>query len=174
MKFREISATFVLLLAGLSPLVFGAPAATDAQAAFLKLKGLAGAWDASMPDGSKSQVQYEVVSGASAVVERLVNDKLGSDNAMVAVYYLDGGRLLLQHYCMAKNQPRMLAESFDPSTGELRFAFLDATGLSGPAAGLMHNATFRFIDASHLNQEWQFFEDGKPKFTESMQYIRLR
>src|SRR5262249_52638303 len=81
---------------------YTAPA--DNQAAFAKLQSLAGNWEGTASDGSKSRVQYEVIAGNSAVVERFVNDKMGAENAMVTVYYLDGGRLLLQHYCMAKNQ----------------------------------------------------------------------
>jgi len=153
---------------------FGFAATDDAQAAFTKLQSLKGTWESTLADGSKSTVQYEVIAGSSAVVERFVNDKMGAGNAMVTVYYLDGGRLLLQHYCMAKNQPRMKAESFDASKNELHFAFLDATGLASPEAGHMHNATFRFLDADHVTQEWQFFENGKPKFTESIQYARVR
>src|SRR5215469_14869214 len=149
-------------------------APADAQSAFAKLQSLAGIWEGTASDGSKSRVQYEVIAGNSAVVERFVNDKMGAENAMVTVYYLDGGRLLMQHYCMAKNQPRMKAESFDASKNELHFAFLDATGLASPEAGHMHNATFRFLDADHVTQEWQFFENGKPKFTESIQYARVR
>jgi len=163
-----------LVIASVSLSAIASPAAIDAPSAFAKLKGLAGDWEGKMPDGSKSQVRYDVVSGGSAVLERFVNDKMGPDNAMLTVYYLDGNRLLLQHYCMAKNQPRMQAESFSPSTGELRFAFLDATGLASSDAGHMHSATFRFVDADHVNQDWQFFENGKLQFTESMQYTRVR
>lgn len=176
MKWHGISAFAVLLLAilalGLHSLA--APEASDAQAAFAKLKALAGEWEGNGADGSHSHLQYEVISGGSAVVERFVNDKMGSGNAMVTVYYLDGGRLLLQHYCMAKNQPRMLAESFNPASGELRFHFLDATGLASPSDGHMHNATFHFVDADHISEDWQFFENGKPKFTETMQLTRVR
>jgi hypothetical protein len=135
MTIRGFSVMTVVLFAMLSLAAFGTSTATDARAAFEKLKSLSGQWEARLPDGSKSQVQYEVVSGGSAVVERFVNDKMGPAKAMVTVYYLDGGRLLLQHYCMAKNQPRMQAESYDPATGELRFTFLDATGLSSAADG---------------------------------------
>jgi hypothetical protein len=149
-------------------------APADSQAAFAKLQSLAGTWEGTGSDGSKSRVQYEVIAGNSAVVERFVNDKMGAGNAMVTVYYLDGGRLLLQHYCMAKNQPRMKAESFDATGNELRFEFLDATGLPNPQAGHMHNATIHFIDANHISQEWQFFENGKQKFAESLQYTRVR
>jgi hypothetical protein len=38
----------------------------------------------------------------------------------------------------------------------------------------MHKATFRFADIDHVNQAWEFFENGKPKFTESLQYTRVR
>ena len=153
---------------------FHTPAApADAQSAFAKLQSLAGTWEGTATDGSKSRVQYEVIAGNSAVVERFVNDKMGAENAMVTVYYLDGGRLLLQHYCMAKNQPRMKAESINAGN-ELRFEFLDATGLPSPQAGHMHNATIHFIDADHISQEWQFFENGKQKFAETLQYTRVR
>jgi len=149
-------------------------APADAQSAFAKLQSLAGIWEGTASDGSKSRVQYEVIAGNSAVVERFVNDRMGAENAMVTVYYLDGGRLLMQHYCMAKNQPRMKAESFDAASNEVRFAFVDATGLPNPQAGHMHKATIHFIDADHISQEWQFFENGKQKFAESLQYTRVR
>jgi hypothetical protein len=99
---------------------------------------------------------------------------MGADNAMETVYYLDGNRLLLTHYCMAHNQPRMQAESFDSSTGELKFAFLDATGLSSPNAGHMHSVSMRFVDSNHVNADWNFFQDGKLKTTESVQYTRVK
>jgi hypothetical protein len=95
-------------------------------------------------------------------------------HAMETVYYPDGDRLLLTHYCVAGNQPRMQARAFNAETGELKFEFLDATNLVSPATGHMHNATFRFVDGSHLVQEWQFFENGKLKQTESFQYTRIR
>jgi hypothetical protein len=151
-----------------------APNAADSAVAFARLKSLAGDWESKAPDGKKSHARYEVVSGDSAVVEHFESDALGPANAMVTVYYLDGDHLRLTHYCMAHNQPRMQAESFDPSTGELHFAFLDATGISGPDAGHMHNVTLRFVDADHFAADWQFFEGGKPKMTESMQYTRVR
>src|SRR6476646_2321062 len=110
----------------------------QSAAAFDRLKQMAGEWESKDSAGKQSHIRYEVVSGGSAVVERFVSDAMGADNAMETVYYLDGDRLLLTHYCMAHNQPRMQAESFDPSTGDLRFAFLDATGLSSPNTGHMH------------------------------------
>ena len=174
MKLRAMSGSIIVLLIGAMSWASGVPSAEDASTAFTRLKSLAGEWESKRQNGSKSHLRYEVVSGGSAVVERFENDELGTANAMVTVYYLDGGKLLLQHYCMAKNQPRMKAESFDNSSGELRFGFLDASGLASPADGHMHDVTFRFVDADHVATSWQFFEGGKPKFTESEQYTRVR
>jgi hypothetical protein len=174
MSYANTLARTLLFAVFLLAQAFASTASEDAQAAFAKLQSLKGTWEGTMTDGSRSRVQYELVAGSSAVVEHFVNDKMGAENAMVTVYYLDGGRLLLQHYCMAKNQPRMKAASYDASKNELSFGFLDATGLASPTTGHMHNATFHFIDADHISQEWQFFENGKPKFTESMQYTRVR
>ncbi len=172
MKLHALSAIIVLLGMTASAWATDAPNAIDSAAAFAQLKSLAGDWESKAPDGKKSHARYEVISGDSAVVERFESDATGPANAMVTVYYLDGNRLRLTHYCMAHNQPHMQAESFNKSTGELRFAFVDATGLSGPGAGHMRDATFRFIDADHFTTDWQFFEDGKSKMTESMQYTR--
>jgi len=147
---------------------------SQSTAAFERLKQLAGEWESNDSSGKKSHLRYEVVSGGSVVVERFVSDAMGADNAMETVYYLDGDRLLLTHYCMAHNQPRMQADSFDPTTGDLRFAFIDATGLSSPKAGHMHNVSMRFVDSNHVNADWQFFQDGKLKNTESVQYTRVK
>jgi hypothetical protein len=171
MKICVLAIATLMLAASL-----GASAATQGNdaAAFAQLKSLAGNWESKTAKGGTAHIRYEVVSGGSAVVEHFDSDDLGSGNAMVTVYYLDGDHLQLTHYCMAHNQPHMQAESFDNASGELRFAFVNATGLSGPEAGHMHNATFRFIDAEHFSTDWQFYEGGKPKFNEAVQYTRVR
>jgi len=173
MKLR-LAATIGILAAAVLTAASDTPKPIQSTAAFDRLKQMAGEWESKDSAGKKSHIRYEVVSGGSAVVERYVSDAMGPDNAMETVYYLDGDRLLLTHYCMAHNQPRMQAESFDPSTGDLRFAFLDATGLSTQNAGHMHNVSMRFVDSNHVNADWQFFQDGKLKMTESVQYTRVK
>jgi hypothetical protein len=173
----KLLATIMIALCGLASMpAHAADTATkDSGAqAFEHLKSLAGEWESTGKDGQKSRATYEVISGGSAVVEHFVDGARGETNAMLTVFHLDGGRLLLTHYCMAHNQPRMQAESFDPATSEVRFAFLDATGMSSPAAGHMHSASYRFTDANHFTTVWQFVEAGKPKFTETVEYTRVR
>jgi hypothetical protein len=143
---------------------------TGASAAFARLKALVGEWEANTPSG-KAHLTYELTGGGTALVERESADQMPG---MLTVYHLDGDRLILTHYCMAGNQPRMQASSFNPDTGELQFQFLDATNLASPGAGHMHDARFRLVDNNHLETEWQFYENGKPKMTEAAQYTRIR
>jgi hypothetical protein len=93
---------------------------------------------------------------------------------MITLYHLDGDRLVLTHYCAAQNQPRMLAKRIDPAKGEVDFVFLDATNLASPNAGHMRNARIQLVDANHFNSQWEFFQDGKLKNTESSKYTRVR
>jgi hypothetical protein len=175
MKARLLSVTAVLLLSTMS--WASAPkglSSSESQAAFARLKSLAGEWEGADANGGKSHLRYEVISGGSAVAEHFQSDDMGAANAMLTVYYLDGGQLVLTHYCMAQNQPHMQAQSFDSAIGDLQFAFVGASGLPGPEAGHMHNASFRFIDADHFSTDWQFFEGGKLKFNETVQYRRVR
>jgi len=173
MKLRGFTTVLGIVLLATTLQAAAATGSNDTLA-FSLLKSLAGEWESPSAQGGKSHLRYEVVSGGSAVVEHFESDDMGAANAMVTVYYLDGGHLQLTHYCMAHNQPHMQAESFDSATGELRFAFVSATGLANPESGHMHNATFRFIDANHFSTDWQFYEGGKPKFNESVQYTRVR
>jgi hypothetical protein len=165
-----------LIIAGLllTSVIFATtpPAASgaDAAAAFARLKTLAGEWEANT-DMGKTHLTYEVIANGNAVVERESGEK---EPEMITVYYLDGNRLLLTHYCAAGNQPRMEARTFDAQAGELRFQFLDATNLGNANAGHMHNVNLRFVDNNHLSAEWQFFENGQQKFTERAQYARIR
>ncbi|HLJ45814.1 MAG TPA: hypothetical protein VKU01_07400 [Bryobacteraceae bacterium] len=163
MRFLLIANLLLFPLAG-SAATSGQP--VDAAAAFDRLKALVGSWEAPIKDG-KMTVTYELMAGGTAVVEK---DSMN----MVTVYYLDGDRLLLTHYCMAGNQPRMQARKFDSQTGELDFQFLDATNLKSPSAGHMHNARIRFVDGEHFNAAWQFYEKGEPKFAEDFQFTRVR
>lgn len=172
MRIRSHIVTTVVLLVAGSLHAVDRPSNTD-EIAFAHIKSLVGQWQSNDADGSKSEVKYEVISGGSAVLEHFENSKMGPANAMATVYYLENGHLMLTHYCMAQNQPRMEAEAFDPSKGVLRFQFVSATGLKSPADGHMHNATFRFIDPDHFATDWEFFQNCKPKMTESVQYTRV-
>jgi hypothetical protein len=131
------------------------PVAADAArsaAAFQTLVGLAGSWE-----GEKSTVDYRVTAGGSAVEEVIFR---GTKHEMVTMYHLDGGRLLLTHYCAAGNQPTMvLLPGSDPAI--LEFDFLRGTNMQ-PTDGHMHQARFDVTSPDTLKTAWTFWEKGTP------------
>ena len=138
-------------------------------AAFARLKTLVGEWEANTQMG-KAHLSYELIAGGTALVEKETGEKMP---AMLTVYHLDADRLILTHYCMAGNQPRMRARAFDAESGQLEFEFLDATNLAA-GGGHMHSAKISFVDNDHVKTEWAFYEAGTQKFTEGAEYTRVR
>ncbi len=147
--------------------------APDGAAAFDRLKGLAGVWEVTQPAGKKATVRYELTAGGSTLFEYYSDSSMGSGNEMVTMYHLDAGRLMLTHYCMAGNQPRMLLKRFDPATGELDFDFLDATGLKDENDGHMRRAQFRLSGPNRFTSRWEFVENGKATFDEKQELTRV-
>jgi len=169
MKLNQITLISILLM------VISAGAADqgknmDAKAAFARLKQLQGEWQSKSADGQTAHLSYRVIADGSAVEEQFS----GKPGDMLTVYTLNGDRLLMTHYCVAHNQPRMEARNYNAAGGTLDFDFLDAAGLASPDAGHMHNASFQFIDNNHFRSTWQFVENGKTKFTEAAEYERTR
>jgi len=142
----------------------------DTKAAFARLKTLVGEWQGTGEKKSE-RLSYELIAGGTSLIERETAD---NRPAMITVYHMDGNRLLLTHFCMAGNQPRMEAREFDPATGRLHFDFMDATNLPGKDSGHMHAATLRIADHDHLASTWVYYEGGKPKFTEDSEFTRVR
>lgn len=138
-------------------------------AAYSRLKNLAGEWEAAAEMG-KLHLNFELISGGTALVERISGEKTPP---MMTVYYLDGGRLLMTHYCMLGNQPRMQAKAFNAQTGEIDFDFLDATNLA-PGGRHMHRAKFHLTGNDRLSEEWQLYEDNQPAHTETFEYTRVK
>ena len=144
---------------------------SGAAAAFERLKGLAGTWQVDS-DMGKGQSVWEVVASGSTVLERFTMD--GMPSPMITAYHLDGDQLELTHYCMAGNQPSMVAKSIDPASGEIVFDFASISNLASPNAKYMHNATFKLVDNSHFTSSWTLYENAKPKLTETSQYTRVK
>src|ERR1700722_9269903 len=145
-----------------------ATSSANASAAFNKLKTLAGHWEANTSKG-KASATYQLVSGGTALLE---NTNMPGETEMISVYYLDGDRLLLTHYCEAGNQPRLQADGIDAANA-IDFRFLDATNLANPAAGHMHHVVFKFQGANEVAQDWTFYKDGKPGFTVPVDWHRV-
>ena len=157
------------------PPVSPEPAAADAArsaAAFKTLTGLAGAWEGDMGEGEskmKATVDYRVTSGGSAVEEVLGR---GGPYEMVTMYHLDGGRLLLTHYCAAGNQPTMVLVPGD-SPSDLQFEFLRGTNMA-PTDGHMHQARFELLGGDRVKATWTYWTQGKPGEAATFDFHRVK
>lgn len=173
MKKRRLLAIFSLFLAAtVSAGVAGsapANAGVDSGTAFSRLKVLVGDWDVESNQG-KSHSRFELIAGGSVLLEHFTEP---GGQEMLTAYHVDGSRLVLTHYCIAGNQPQMVAEKFDGVSGELDFAFAGGSNIA-PGAGHMHDAVFHLASNDHFDAKWDFVEAGKVKFSEEIHYTRTK
>ena len=125
-----------------------------------QLTALVGDWDGQTPDGKAVHLSYQVVSGGSAVLERL---QMGAEPEMLTVYSPDGDRVAVTHFCSAGNQPQMSTGPVTTDVKQLSFMFVRATNLATPGEGHMHNLTIKFVDPTHITQEWTWSENGQTR-----------
>ena len=152
----------------------GANGGIDAKAAFAQLKQLEGVWEAKGKDGAVSRSEFELTGNGTVLLERFSNSGMPGNGRMATAYHLDGTDLVLTHYCMANNQPVLRAERFDAAAKEIQFEFVRAGNLATPNTGHMHRAMYRIVDANHFVTEWEFFENGQKKFTETETFTRVK
>jgi len=159
------------LTLGLGGAVASAPPRPESSAttAFERLKTLAGTWEANTEKGKISS-SYEVVSNGSAILERV---KVPGESEMITMYHLDGNHVVLSHYCTAGNQPRMETTGLD-ANGELVFNFTGGGNLGDPNVGHMHHAVLKFGGPDDFSYNWTFQQDGRPRFTENIHYVRVK
>ncbi len=124
------------------------------------IKKLAGDWVEIGKDGKPSGKvvsTYRVTAGGTAVEEVLF---AGTPHEMITLYHLDGDDLVLTHYCVTGNQPRMKAEKqTDPA--KIVFSCDGGTNMQSENDAHMHHATMVFKDDNHIQTEWLEFKDGK-------------
>lgn len=131
---------------------------------------LAGRWEQDLDKDGKAEmtVEYKVTSGGSAVVETLFP---GTAEEMTTMYHMDGDKIVMTHYCLIGNQPRMEAS---PSAGDtLEFTLRDIT--NGTREGTyMGGMKMTFVDAGHIRQQWQHFSNGAKGGEAVFEFRRVR
>lgn len=137
------------------------------------MKALEGIWEGKSNNGVPSRTRFEVIAKGTALVET-TDFEAHPGESMVTVYHADGDDVLLTHYCIAGNQPRMKLAAYDPSTRTARFAFLDGANIPDRSIGHMDSALFRLIDANHFTTTWTWYQDGKETWSEELTYARVR
>jgi hypothetical protein len=80
---------------------------------------------------------------------------------MVSVYCRDGADLVMTHYCMLGNQPRMKADPNSP-TNQICFKFAGGSNLNPAKDKHMHEGTITFVDDDHIEWSGVCWDGGKP------------
>ena len=164
---RSLVPVIVIMLSALA--VAQTAATPDLQKSFDSLKTLAGTWEGPVTTNpvqedmkvARAEITMRVTSRGNALVHEMKGTGTPDDPAKydhpVTMFYLDGGRLLLTHYCDAGNRPRMTAR-VSPDGKVVEFDFLDVSGST--EYGHMQHAVFTFVDANHHTEEWTYMMPG--------------
>lgn len=171
---RAVGALWIAAFAAPSSGVATAGTESPATAWLGRLKALEGEWKGTTAKGKPATLSYKTIAGGTTVMEVFTFGEGQGAMSMYTMYHLDGDQLMLTHYCVSNNQPRMRAQLSSEEPNVLRFSFLDATNLAKPEDGHMYKAVLRILDDSHIANEWTYRKDGKDAFTEAVRYERVK
>jgi hypothetical protein len=145
---------------------------SKAAAAFDKLKTLAGEWEGKSTKGWTEKIKYDVIAGGSVLME--VSFGAHPNEWMATMFHLDGEHLMLTHYCVAKNQPRLRATRIADDLGEIEFTFLDGTNLPSRDKGHMDRCVIKLDSADAYRSRWTWYQDGKESWMEDIEHRRAK
>jgi hypothetical protein len=153
-----VAATVMAALPGAA----AAQPALDARAAFDRLRTLVGTWDATDRDNPalKEVVTYST-TGRDSVLLEAFQPPSGAGH-MLTAYHLDVDRLVLTHFCGARNQPRMRLTAVEDGGRRLAFAMYDITNLADPQAYHSTHVDVAFLAADRVDVTYRGTVAGKP------------
>ncbi len=139
------------------------------QVAFERLKSLAGTWEGKSTLGWTSRTRYEAIAGGTVLLETEDFDAHRGE-AMATAYHLDGSELALTHYCIAGNQPRLVATEIE---GErIVFEFAGGANIVSRDQGHMDRAVFEFQGPDAFTSTWSWYQNGAFAWSETIEYRR--
>lgn len=156
--------------------VAGEPSAAvspeTAARVYERFKSLTGEWTGTSTKGWTETVHFQTIAQGSAVME--TSFEAHPNETMVTMIHPDGERLLLTHYCVAKNQPRLALASANADLSEVVFEFLDGTNLPSRDRGHMDKVVWRFAADDAFSSQWTWYQDGKESWMEDIRYTRTK
>lgn len=165
-----LSLAFVLLFA--AGLFAAEPAKVNLD--IIKTK-LVGDWVEADKDGKptdKVVSSLRVTAGGSAVKDTIF---AGTEMEMLTVYTQDGPDLVMTHYCILGNQPRLkAAASSTPDKIVFKITGVGNLDQSNKEKKHMGETTIEFVDADHIKVSCKGCEDGKECETHTMTLVRKK
>ena len=160
MKTKITSVCATLLLAGSVFLKADEPIKQkQTSPEFERMKTLIGTWKGKTDIGQGPidlSVQYRLLAGGTVLEERVFS---GTPNEMITMYFDNGGKLALTHYCIMGNRPGMLLKSSDSKS--LSFDFDKTCGINTSKESHMHALSISFDDADTITTTCKSIIDGK-------------
>lgn len=139
---------------------------TPAQAAYARFKSLEGEWTAKSTKGWTADTRYKVIANGSTVLSTSLDAH--PNETMLTLIHMDGDRLMLTHYCVAGNQPRLVATDFADDGATITFTFLDGTNLPSRDRGHMDRVVYRFGDGDNFSSRWTWYQNGSETWLEEI------
>jgi hypothetical protein len=93
---------------------------------------------------------------------------------MLTTYQLDGDRLLLTHFCVAGNTPRLLATAIEDEGRLVELTFLDGANLPSRETGHMDRVVYRIPDRDRMISQWTWYQDGRERWLEEITLERVK
>ena len=160
MKLKITSYCLTLLLAAAVSARADEPVkAKKGSPEFERMKTLVGAWKGKADIGHGPMdmtVQYRLLAGGSVLEERVFE---GTPHEMITMYYDQGGKLALTHYCVFGNRPGMTLKSSDDTT--LKFDFDKTCGVNAETESHMHSLSIHFDDGDTITTSCKAIIEGK-------------
>lgn len=100
---------------------------------------------------------YRETAGGSAIIETLFP---GTDHEMITLYHQDNGDLVLTHYCVLGNQPRMKAAKVS-TRDKIVFQCAGGSNMKSENDHHMHQGTVTFVNDNEIQSEWVSMENGE-------------
>lgn len=174
MKTRLSSVCAMLLLAGAVGLHAAEPLkARKGSAEFERMKSLVGTWTGKteMPGQGliEMTIQYRLLAGGSVLEERCFQ---GTPGEMVTMYYDQGDKLAMTHYCSLGNRPAMTLVSSDSKS--IKFEFDSTCGIDPGKESHMHALTINFDDADTITTTCKAIIDGKESEPHNATFKRVK
>jgi len=176
-RWRARGALAALVLAGLATApariadASESPEPSSARLAFGRFAALEGRWLGQSTAGWEEEIEVRVIAQGSVVMFTSFDAHPGE--TMVTMVSLDGERLVLTHYCVAGNQPRLEATNISADGRRVELTFVDAGNLASRDHGHMDSAVYELGD-DRYSSRWTWYQDGEERWMEKIESRRLR
>jgi hypothetical protein len=123
-----------------------------------QIGALVGDWEMPDEEGTRHHVAtFAMTAGGSAVREIMFP---GDAQEMTNLYHMDGGDLVITHYCAAGNQPRMVAsKAVETDDGTVfHFKLESVSNLRESHDHYMGDMTLTILKAGGLRQDWRSYD----------------